>query len=108
MNTKNLHVLKNEELKYFEEKYDIHMAENYVIVKTRNRDFIVAFDSSEKFTLSANNKKITIQPDTIKYWNELDRKYSLPLVQNTVNDIRIKKQEVSLEKVEMSLEKGEI
>lgn len=92
----NLKALSVDELKYFLDRYDIKLLDDYILVtcKTLNRKTL--HDLDKGFPLSTPIKKMNITKQAIELWkNDYKDSYSLIEVQNAINTLIITYQNVN-------------
>ena len=102
----NLKALSLEELKYFLDRYNIDLIENYIVVtcKTLNRKTL--HDLDKGFPLSTSIKKINITKQAIDIWRKsYIGYYSLIEVQNAINTLIITYQNVNDSQIKEQLKR---
>lgn len=91
----NVHVLPDEVIKDFEEKYDIHVEGNYIIFSLSYQKYIRAYPIGKKFSIMTKDKtKMTIQPITVEYWIK-HNEFSLFRIQNAINKLVVFNQDLN-------------
>ena len=100
----NIHILDDSAIKEFEEKYDVHIAGNWLIFSLTYQKYKRAYPIGEKFNAMLNDKtKMTIQPMAVDYWKE-HQNYSLFKIQNTINKLIIFNQDLNEDAITKLLE----
>lgn len=102
---KNTKVLSVEELKAFENKYDVEYAKGNVLFSLKSGNTNIFYKENSNFSILAGSRKLTISPIAVKYWKELKFKYSLFKVQNTMNYFTIVHKDYTFDDVAMFLNK---
>ena len=96
---KNVRILDDKELEFLVGKYIFEFQEglskNYIVVTTSNYARKVLHEADKSFTINTQIKRITINPQAIEFWKELDFKYNLIEVQNALNILSISYQEIT-------------
>lgn len=99
----NIHVLDENMIKSFEEKYNVHFEGDYIIFSLTYQNQIRACKIGEKFNVMTKDKtKLTIQPIAVEYWKEHQDK-SLFRIQNAINRLIIFNQDVTAENITKEL-----
>lgn len=108
-NPKNIRILNNEEIDYLKERYIFELVDAgedvYVAVKTSTFHRKVLHDAKASFSINTPIKRITITPEAVNYWKELQQ-YDLITIQNTINCLSIMYQAVSKEEIVKQIEIG--
>lgn len=101
----NVHVLSEEVLKTFEEKYEVSWHTGFLLFKLRYQNYTRAYPIGKKFNVMNNDKvKMTISPTAVEIWHK-QREHSLFSVQNAVNALSLKNERATPEAVEEILKK---
>lgn len=103
----NIHILDDDKLTQFEEKYDVKIVENNIIFTCKRRKVNIVHELGTKFTVNLNKNnviltRLTINPQAIELWQKIGN-VSLFRVQNAVNKLLVMRQDVTLENVEKVL-----
>ena len=103
----NIHILDDDKLKQFEDKYDVKIVDNQIMFVSKKRKGMIAFDIGSKFTVNLNKNNIiltrlTISPLSVDLWQKIDG-VSLFRVQNAVNKLTVMRQDVTLDNVKKVL-----
>ena len=106
----NIHILTEDERKYFNEKYTFVVKDHAVLVKVKDYDRTTAHPLTQKFTLKTILRKLTISVEALQLWSERFHKkykstttnddvYTLIDVQNAINMLIVSYQSISFENV---------
>lgn len=99
----NIHILSEDVIKSFEEKYDVHLEGEYIIFSLTYQNQIRACKIGEKFNVMTNDKtKLTIQPIAVEYWKD-HRDKSLFRVQNAINKLAVFNQDITFDNISKEL-----
>lgn len=103
----NIHILDDDKLKQFEDKYDVKIVGNQIMFMSKKRKGMITFDVGSKFTVNLNRNNIiltrlTINPQAVDLWQKIDG-VSLFRVQNAVNKLTVMRQDVTLDNVKKVL-----
>lgn len=102
----NIHILDENTIKAFEEKYDVHLEGNYIIFSLTYQKYVRCYKIGEKFNVMTNDKtKLTIQPIAVNYWMNHNFDYSLFRIQNAINTLSVFNQEINDETITKELKK---
>lgn len=83
----NIKLLTKEELNIFIDKYSFKVDGNYIWVTVKNFNRPTIHPINKSFFIATNNRKITIDVDAVKIWNEYFKEYHLIEVQQAMNKL---------------------
>ena len=103
----NIHILDDDKLTQFEEKYDVKISDKNIIFTCKRRKVSIVHELGTKFTVNLNKNnviltRLTINSQAIDFWRKIGN-VSLFRVQNAVNKLLVMRQDVTLENVEKVL-----
>lgn len=105
----NVHVLTEEELRTFKNKYLISIEDNKILVKFPNYARVTVHDIDKPFAINAKNfRKICFSMEAINYWKKFVKqksRYTLFDVQNAINILYVTYQPVNEKNVKTILAK---
>lgn len=100
----NIHILDEKVIQDFEDKYDVTIADKFIVFMLTYQDCNKCYPIGKKFNVMTKDKtKLTIQPLAVDYWREQD-KYSIFRIQNAINKLIIFNQEPTYDNITKLLE----
>lgn len=105
----NVHVLSEDELRTFKEKYIIELVDNQILVKFPNYKRVTFHDADKPFAINAKKfRKICFSLDAIETWKKFVKqknKYTLFDVQNAINILYVTYQTIDEKNIIKVLER---
>lgn len=103
MPRRNIHLLTEDDRRYLNEKYIFGLHDNMLSVKTVNYNRITLHPLDKKIELSTIIRKLTINPDAIKFWydNVANKRSDITLIdiQNAINILTVSYQDITFENI---------
>lgn len=103
MKKNNIRLLTSEELNVFLDKYSFTVKDNFIWVDVKGFNRLTLHPISKSFSISCNNRKITIIPEAIELWNNYFKDKHLIEVQQAINKLILMYQTPKYEDVDKIL-----
>lgn len=98
-------LLSDDDIDCLKRKYVVDIKDDYLTIKASSINRLTYHNLNDKIRVKVNGRSLLITPNTITFWKNNFKDYSIFEVQNVINTLQVLYQEVTLENVDNLLKR---